>query len=330
MDKKLVAVSRLFYEQQMSKTDIAQELNISITHVNRLLKEATRRGVVQIKIQAPNFEDLELRLKESYGLHDTVVIQTPDEQFLHTELGRAAAQYFEDKVKEPSKIGFGSGRTMFEMASAVNEKDRRLTLYPIAVYAEQTLSVEGVDANTVVNIIWFKSRPSAKARRLELFFPGELVPKLETKVRDLLKKDVVEELIDDISNLDYYFFSCSHLRENSQLMALTKSCGEDVKALRESEIIGDYLFNTINDRGEYIFNCTEKLIFRIKLETLKAAAQNKNRRVVLVAGGRDKSRVVRAGIVGGFFNALITDSETARALLAERDLTMEREYVTAS
>lgn len=317
-DRKLVAVSRLFYEQLMSKTDIANELNISITHVNRLLKEAARRGVVQIKIQAPNFEDLELELKEKYGLRDAVVIQGSDEKFLHTELGIAAAQYFEDKVEESSKIGFGSGRTMFEMASAIPEKARRLTLYPIAVYAEQTLRVESVDANTVVNILWFKSRPDSEAYRLELFFPGELISKLETKVRELLKKDVTEELINEISNLDYYFFSCSHLRENSQLLALTKSCGEDLKGLRESGVIGDYLFNTINERGEFVPNCAEKFIFRITLEALRAAAQNKNRKVVLVAGGKDKAGVVRAGISQGFFNALITDSETAQALLERK------------
>lgn len=317
MDRRLVAVSRLFYEQQMSKTDIAQEFNISITHVNRLLKEATRKGVVQIKIRAPNFEDLELGLKETYGLLDAVVIHKPDEDFLHTELGIAAARYFESKIEEPSKVGFGSGRTMFEMASAIAEKARRLTFYPIAVYAEETLRVEGVDANTVVNILWFKSRPTADAYRLELFFPGETISKVEAKVQDLLKRNVVEKLVYDVANLDHYFFSCSHLRDKSQLITLTKSCGGNMRRLKESEIIGDYLFNTINERGEYISNCTEKLIFRIDLETLRSAAQNKNRKVVLVAGGKDKARVVRAGITNGFFNSLITDSETARALLGK-------------
>src|SRR5688572_23701748 len=109
-DRRLVAVSRLFYEQQLSKTQIGERLQMSITHVNRLLKEAVRRKIVEISIKAPNSEDLEQQLKEQFGLKDAIVIAMPEQgEYLRTEIGQAGADYFEKHVGDGSKVGIGSG-----------------------------------------------------------------------------------------------------------------------------------------------------------------------------------------------------------------------------
>src|SRR5258706_8488714 len=105
VDQRLVAVSRLFYEQHQSKTEIAESLNISITHVGRLLKEAARSGIVQVTIKAPRYEDLEIELREKFGLRDSVVVLASDEnEAMSAELGNAAAIYFQATVKDHQSI----------------------------------------------------------------------------------------------------------------------------------------------------------------------------------------------------------------------------------
>lgn len=322
IDKKLVAVSRLFYEHQLSKTQIAERLNITITHVNRLLREAIKSEIVKITIQAPNFEDLEVELKEKFGLQDALVVAVPEnEDSLRTELGIAAARYFEDKVKRDQKVGIGSGQTIFEMVSKLDEKNRPVKFYPIAAIIQRDLLVKGIDANTAVNVIWFKSRPSATAYRLELFFPQEPITESEKKAQELLNKTIVEKLIREISDLDYYFFSCSHLRDDSRLIEIAQSCGMSFDDLENSGIIGDFLFSTINKEGEYVANCIERSCFRLDLSSLKKVSNNPQKKVILIAGGKEKFHVIRAGIYANpkLFNVLVTDVNTAQLLLKNKE-----------
>ena len=316
IDRRLVAVSRLFYEKQLSKTEIADQLNISITHVNRLLKEASRQGVVQITIQAPRFETLEFALREKYGLLEAVVIPfVDDEHALRQELGIAAAGYFQKVVREGSTVGLGSGRTLFDMVTALPEKPRRLQLFPLAVFAEQDLRVKGIDANTVVNILWFKSRPEAVASRLEIFFPDESSAEIEAKVLELLRKQSVESLRARILDLDYYFFSCSQLREDSQLTSLIKLVDKSSHALTRNGAIGDILFSPIDEAGGYVQSGVENLIFRMDLESLQRGSRDLQKTVVLIAVGEAKVNVIRAVLNTKVFNALVTDNQTAQLIL---------------
>ena len=315
-EKNLVTVSRLFYESQLSKTQIGERLHISITHVNRLLKEAIRRGVVQIKVKAPHFEDLELELKEKFALLDARVVAVPDqEKYLRAELGKAGASYFEENFKKGQKVGIGSGRTVLEMVSSISERARNLSLYPIAVFAKRSLDVRGIDANTAVNIVWFKSRPKATASRFEMFFPQENLGSVERNVKRLLGKPISEKFLQDISDLDCYFFSCGALRSDTQLYEIIQSNGTRIESMKKSGVIGDFLFNTINSKGEYVRNSIEKSCLKLSIPMLKKTASNNRKKIVLIAGGKSKFTVIKAGLKGKLFNTLITDSQTAESLL---------------
>ena len=56
---KLVEVSRLYYEQEMTQAEIAKQLKISRPVVSKLLSEARDRGIVQINIKSPLESDQE-------------------------------------------------------------------------------------------------------------------------------------------------------------------------------------------------------------------------------------------------------------------------------
>jgi DNA-binding transcriptional regulator LsrR (DeoR family) len=163
-DKILLKVARKFYEEGLSKTELATDLKISVTHVNRMLQEANEKGIVQISIKAPRFEDLEIALSEKYHLLEARVVDyTEDEGYLRMDLGEASATYFEEKVLAGQKVGLGSGRTMFEMISRIKERQRRIEIYPLNVVTQRELRITSVDANSLVNMLWFKCRPDTKA-----------------------------------------------------------------------------------------------------------------------------------------------------------------------
>ena len=59
MDKKterLVDVARMYYEQDRTQSEIADQYGISRPMVSKLLKEARDKGIVTIRISAPQEE----------------------------------------------------------------------------------------------------------------------------------------------------------------------------------------------------------------------------------------------------------------------------------
>lgn len=316
LDPRLLTVSRLFYERAQTKTEIADRLKISITHVNRLLKEAIRLGIVQIAIRAPRGEGLELSLKERFSLQDALVIPTPeDDQSLRLELGHVAATYLEELISDCRALGVGSGRTLFELVSSLPERPRNIAIYPIAVVAEQTLSVKGIDANVVVKVLWFKSRPLAQGFHFELFFPDKSFAEVEDATHSLIVTKEAIKLAEAIANLDCYVFSCSAVRLDSQLVALAQNKGQSEHDLIQRGIAGDFVFNTVNASGDYLPSGIEEVIFNIGYATLQILARDMSRKVVLIAGGVAKREVILAGLQARLFNVLITDSSTAESLL---------------
>ena len=318
-DKILLKVVRRFYKERLSKTDIANELKISVTHVNRMLQEASEKGIVRISINAPRFEDLEIALSEKYHLAESIVVDyTEDESYLRIDLGQAAATYFEEKVSAGKRVGVGSGRSMYEMVSHIEERPRAIDLYPLNVMVQRELTTVSVDANSLVNTLWFKSRPDAKAFKVELFFPYSDVRTTVEKVRELMKERSVSEFREELRALDYYFFSLSELRSNSILVALAKEIGVGFEELRQRGIIGDCIFNTINAKGKEVGFGSEELTLGLSIEDLVEASSRDQARVVCVVGGLRKRQVLRVILERGAINVLITDRQVAASLLEEQ------------
>jgi DNA-binding transcriptional regulator LsrR (DeoR family) len=291
-------------------------VNLSITHVNRLLKEAQNQGIVKVIIRAPRREDLESRIKEEFALRDVRIIPTPEsEQSIRLELGIAAANYFDQHLSDCRTVGLGSGRTLFEMVSRISEKPRQQVFYPIAIPAQQAAEIQGIDANIIVNIMWFKSRPMARAYRCELFFPEQSFSQVEASTSSVSETPYVQQLLRDISDLDSYLFSCSPVRLDSQLTSLAMSKGHKANEFEAKGIIGDYVFNTIGAFGEPISAGVESALFRVSLQQLRANAQDQRKKVVLIAGGKAKRSVITAGLRAQLFNTLITDQESAEEIL---------------
>jgi DNA-binding transcriptional regulator LsrR (DeoR family) len=82
--QQVLKVAYLFYEKEMTKTDISHEIRASTTQVIRLLEEAREQGFVRIEFSPPKLYHLGEELKRRYGwLQDTVVISYADDLVRH-------------------------------------------------------------------------------------------------------------------------------------------------------------------------------------------------------------------------------------------------------
>jgi DNA-binding transcriptional regulator LsrR (DeoR family) len=286
--------------------------------VNRLLRDAQQKGIVEVVIKSPRFEDLEAKLARRFNLREVRVVQnTPDPDSLRKELAEAAAEYLQPQLKNGVKVGVASGRTILETVSRIKEGSREIKVYPLNILANGETEVKSLSANTIATVLWFKCRPLAKAFRFELFFPQDSISEIRKAARSSLARPEAQKLRSEIEDLDIYVLGASDLRADSQLVELSRRCGADVTKLESSGVIGDVAFNTIGADGGLLPIGLEDFLFNIDLATLKNLSNKRDRCVVLVGGGSDKLAAIKAALMGRLFNRMVTDSDTAEALLAE-------------
>src|SRR5262245_55844256 len=64
--RQILKVAHLFYEKEMTKTDISHEIRASTTQVARLLEEARELGFVRVEFTPPTLHELGEELKGRY------------------------------------------------------------------------------------------------------------------------------------------------------------------------------------------------------------------------------------------------------------------------
>jgi len=118
-------VARMYYIEDRSKSDIANEVGMSRFRVARLLDTARRVGVVNIEIRPVGSLDAELslQLQSSWGLKHAVVLDVADEDHAHLrrQLGESAAHLLLEIVTPEDVLGIAWSRS----ASAVGEALQR-------------------------------------------------------------------------------------------------------------------------------------------------------------------------------------------------------------
>ena len=109
---KLVEISRLYYERNLTQAEIAKLMNISRPAVSKLLSEARIRGIVRIEIKSPLTSDDSLlkELSEAYSLKRGLAVPSGSaDGKLNTQLLIAQASlYFEKLLFDVKKVGLSN------------------------------------------------------------------------------------------------------------------------------------------------------------------------------------------------------------------------------
>jgi deoxyribonucleoside regulator len=307
----MVMAARLYHEKQLSQKEVAQLLNITRQKVSRLLIAAKAKGIVRTVVFDPNPGDSDLgeKMKHIFNLHE--VILTPGEKLegshLRAAIGIAAAEYLERNLQAEQNLGIGWGRTLFETVNMIRGHElKHINVFPL---------IGGVgDISPFFQV-------NELARQLANVFDGTYRPLYapafiedNTVLINLLKTQEITQAADLWTRLDVAMVGIGHVEfQQISSMFFADHITPQTLALLESKgTVGDVCARFFDIHGAQVF--PELGVIGINLDQLKAIPE-----VIAIAGGMEKVRAVLGALRGGYIKTLVTDTLTARAVLAENE-----------
>jgi DNA-binding transcriptional regulator LsrR (DeoR family) len=307
----MTKVARMFYSQHLKQAQIADQLDVSQATVSRLLRRAQEEQIVRINISTPTgtYADIESELERQYGLKEAIVVDSTEdnEEQVMRDLGMAAAYYLEQTIKPGEVIGLSSwSKTLMAMVDAMNPLARE-------------------SGSEVVQILGGVGNPSAEnhavhlVRRLAVLVQGKafflpapgVVASAEMK-QLYLQDPYVVEVLKKFPRVTLGLIGIGSV-EPSDMIASSGNVFSDqeLEELRSRGAVGDACMRFFTAEGEPAQSPMNGRTIGIELEQLRSL-----RRSVAVAGGKRKVAAIRGALLGRYVNVLITDIQTAQALLS--------------
>nr|WP_269811079.1 sugar-binding domain-containing protein [Kineosporia rhizophila] len=309
----MVRVARLYHEQGVRQPQIAADLHISQPRVSRLLKQATQLGIVHTVVTVPTgiHADVEERLKARYGLRDAVVAEVPagDEDRLLSVLAGAAAAYLDATLHGGDEIGLSAWSASL-LATVEAMRPKRPA---VARNVSQVLGGIG-DPTAQMRATRLLTRFAEVTGGQPLFMP---TPGLvgSPQLREALTQDAsVAQIVRAWDELTLLLVGIGALSPSPLLRSSGNAITEtDQRELRELNAVGDVCLRYFDAEGRLVPSTFDQRVVGITPQQLLSVERR-----LAVAGGTDKHAAIRAALTGGWVNILITDLDTAAALLAEQ------------
>lgn len=304
--KQAVQVSKLYYLDGVTQAEIGKKLNLSRPTISRLLQFAREKNIVKISINDPlsNIEDLQHQLKEKYQLKD-VIISTPESNEtaeILSSLGKATARYLDKKVKDNDVIGVSWGRTLVSVARQLIPNDRKnvQVIYLKGTVANATHNNYVVEVTKCFNKCY---HTQAQILPLPLIFENKQIKEM------VIKDKFINEILDTGKRTSVALFTVETTEQDATLFELVYFNDQQIKTLQE-KAAGDLVSRFIDERGKIVDDQLNDRTVAIALDDLKQARES-----VLIAGGMNKLKAIKAALAGKYANVLVTDSLVAQHLL---------------
>jgi deoxyribonucleoside regulator len=320
--RQMVRCVQLYYRAQRHQNEIARELGLSSSKVSRLLKRAFAEGLVRVEIELPKRPRLEVALVEQFRLRDAVVIPLGEARDLKEDLGTAAARYFEKIAADGARVGLSCGYTLYQVIHALRERRfRDLEIYPLS--GESTLQLVDLFPNTLVGMMAAKYRPHVRAYALPVQVLGSFAD-AQRERRRLLQKGEVRRIYESAGDVDIVLVGIGMIGEaTAGFCSLAEFYGVSVRQLRALGVIGEVNYHPFDRDGKLIdkkeLRPLTQRVLAVPPSRLRELSGQYGKLVIAVAGGPDKHEAILGAMRGRFANVLVTDEETAEALLAARE-----------
>jgi DNA-binding transcriptional regulator LsrR (DeoR family) len=304
----MTKVARLYHEQALTQSQIANQLHLSQATVSRLLRRAQDAQIIRITINVPPgaFPELEERLQARYALRDAIVTECADPENPTRELGAAAAYYVETTLDQGEIIGISSwSGTLLAMVDAMRGVARRTDAQVV-----QILGGVG-NPNAEIHAARLTGRLAALLNGTAKYLPVPGVVGSAESVSVLLDDRFVREVYELFDRVTLALVGIGALKP-SELLASSGNIftPNELEQLQQQGAVGDIGLRFFDSAGKLLHTPLDARVMGMPLQQLRQV-----QRAVAIAGGARKIAAIRGALAGGWINVLVTDRYTAQALM---------------
>ncbi|MGM0878606.1 MAG: sugar-binding transcriptional regulator [Bacillota bacterium] len=306
--RQLVKVANLYYIDGWTQEQIAKKVGVSRPIISKLLQKARDYKVVEVYIKDENVHTvhLEQQLERKYGLKDVIVVSTVGltPEMIKRAVGQAGAYYLSKclKKKNVNRLGISWGSTLAELVKEYPfERREEMNIVPL-VGGMGTQHVE-IHANQLAYELAKKMNCTCSY----LYAPA-IVETKELKDHLVAMKEI-SSVLEEGKEVDIALIGLGN-PYNGSMRNLGYLQDNELKELRKIGVVGDIGSRFFDESGVAVEHPLNDKVIALSLEQLKEI-----REVIGVIEGTHKIESINAALKGNYLDVLITDEQTALALL---------------
>lgn len=305
--RQMHAVLVRHFIEGRKQAEIAEEMNLSTSKVNRIISQARRSGMVKISIETPfqRLMELERRFSSSGLVQSAIVSPTVSDNdgTRLAQVGQAAAAHLVETLRDGDILGISGGKAVAAVVEALTvERPIDVQVVPL------TGGVQG-KYHTDVNHLASRMAERLGGRSLQLHAP--LFAERADQREMLMNLGAVKEVLD----LGRRATAClvgigSITTPGSSYFDLHPLSAPDRAMLPGLGVMAEFLGHLVHDRGQVANFALNQRLVALRPDEIRRCP-----RVVAVAAGEDKVGPVQSVLRGGYVSVLVTDEDTATAIL---------------
>lgn len=296
----LAEIASMYYEQQLTQSEIADRLYISRSRISRLLQEAQQKGIVEITVNhvGDRSYEMEEMLKRCFNLKEAIVLNNLglDYEQILVQMGKLAAGYLDEKIRNANRIGISWGRSI--AATIDNLEGFHHKHLEIVQVIGGTLV-----QNPVIDIAGLTQKIVNKFNATGIYLNAPLYMEDVYGAESLRRQSVIAFALDKARSADIVISGIGSMgSDNIAYMWNGYHNEAELDRLLANGAAGFMCAQAFDINGVPIKTGFNERVIGISLSELKKVDT-----VVGISGGQQKAAAVLGALRGGYCNVLVTD-----------------------
>lgn len=304
----LARVAWHYYVEGINQQEVADRLVTNRLRINQALRDARREGIVRITIESPFLRSVELeaQMRERFKLERVRIVPSPqDPRKAQTTVGAALAMEISPLIADPKikRFGLTWGMTIYSAS--------RFLRPVIRPDLEFVSLLGGLAQGSDVNSFDIVKAFAAQCEAQRTYFNAPIYAPSKATRDAILDTEFFDDVFERIRSVDACVIGAGDMSNDSLLIRYAVPSDVDIAELVAAGAVGDIQGQFLDAEGRLVdHEINERAI------GLGVADVANLRGTILAAGGPGKVPIIRAALLTGAFRCLVTDEQTAAAVLA--------------
>lgn len=306
--EQLAYVAHLYYEAGLTQANIAERVGVSRSSISRMLGEARKVGVLEIRIHYPTPRDsgLEDELLQRFNISTVYVLQNKhslESQSLQ-QAGRLAARHIEDRLRPSMIFAVSWGTAVYETVNAIrrhNMPDAHVVQF-IGALGFGNRRTDGPElAQQLGNTLGAEY----------MYLHSPLLVETRTIRDSLMTETSIAQTLAVAKEADLALVGIGTTNPTaSSLIRAGYLRKSELQAIADQGAVGDICARHFDIDGNVLDIDINHQVVGISIEDLRNIPE-----VIGVAVGRVKAPAILGALRGEFVDTLVTDAQAAREIL---------------